>query len=257
MHQDGRMATISKGANLPVQANAVRVELSWTGGAGVPDVDASALLLRDDGRVSGDSDFVFYNQPRHPSGAVRHVGKSGSRDVIEVDLAGLPAQVERVVLAASADGGTFGRVPDLRLTLADLAAGNQLVEFPMTATDETAFVSGELYRRAGQWKFRAVGQGYATGLAGLAGDFGISVADEPAPGVQQSAPQPSDPGFVPPPPPPGFVPPPFPGPLPAGAAPPPPPPPATAARRRRIAGISPPPGEPPGCGPSLPSLRCL
>jgi stress response protein SCP2 len=214
------MATISKGANLPIPANAVRVELSWSGGAGVPDVDASALLLRDDGKVSDDSDFVFYNQPRHPSGAVRHVGKSGTTDVIEVDLAGLPAQVDRVVLAASSDGGSFGAVPNLRLTVADLAAGTQLVEFPMTAAGETAFVSGELYRRAGQWKFRAIGQGYASGLAGLATDFGISVEDEPAPTpIRQSAPQPSGAGFVPPPPPPGFVPPPFPGQLPTGTAP--------------------------------------
>jgi stress response protein SCP2 len=219
------MATISKGANLPIQANAVRVELSWRGGTGVPDVDASALLVREDGKVRDDSDFVFYNQPRHPRGAVRHAGKSGSRDVIEVDLAGLPAQVDRVVLAASADGGTFGSVPDLRLTVADLG-GAPLVDFPMTASDETAFVSGELYRRAGQWKFRAVGQGYASGLAGLATDFGISVEDEPAPAVPQSAPQPADPGFVPPPPPPGFVPPQFPGqPPPGSVAPPQPQPP--------------------------------
>ena len=213
------MATISKGANLPIQANAVRVELSWTGGPGVPDVDASALLLCDDGRVSDDSDFVFYNQPRHPSGAVRHVGKRGASDVIEVDLASVPAQVDRVVLAASSDGGPFGKVPNLRLTVADLAGGTQLVEFPMAATDETAFVSGELYRRAGQWKFRAVAQGYAKGLAGLATDFGISVDDAPAPVPAASAPQPAGAGFVPPPPPPGFVPPPFPGALPPGAAP--------------------------------------
>ena len=231
------MATISKGANLPIQATAVRVELSWTGGAGVPDVDASALLLRDDGKVSGDDDFVFFNQPQHPSGAVRHVGKSGTTDVIEVDLGNVPTQVDRVVLAASADGGTFGAVPNLRLNVSDLAGGTQLVEFPMTATDETAFVTGELYRRAGQWKFRAVGQGYSSGLAGLATEYGISVDDAPPPApIQQSAPQPTDPGFVPPPPPPGFVPPPFPGQLPTGTAPqpmpqplpqqPPPPPPA-------------------------------
>jgi len=214
------MATISKGANLPIQATAVRVELSWTGGAGVPDVDASALLLRDDGKVSGDDDFVFFNQPQHPSGAVRHVGKSGTTDVIEVDLGNVPTQVDRVVLAASADGGTFGAVPNLRLNVSDLAGGTQLVEFPMTATDETAFVTGELYRRAGQWKFRAVGQGYSSGLAGLATEYGISVDDAPPPApIQQSAPQPTDPGFVPPPPPPGFVPPPFPGQLPTGTAP--------------------------------------
>ena len=223
------MTTISKGANLPIQATAVRVELSWAGGAGVPDVDASALLVGEDGRVSSDADFVFYNQPKHPSGAVRHVGKTVGRDVIEVELSNLAPRVDRVVLAASADGGTFGNVPNLKLTVVDLANGTAIVEFPMTAADETALLSGELYRRAGQWKFRAVGQGYSSGLAGLATDFGISVED--AAPVAAPAPQPTSPGVVPPPPPAGFVPPPFPGPMPPGAAP-------TAAA------VAPPPGTP-------------
>src|SRR3954467_7748448 len=117
------MTTITKGGNLPVQANGVRVELSWRGGAGVPDVDASALLLRADGRVGGDDDFVFFNQPRHPSGAVRHVGKAGGKDTIEVDLPALPGDVDRVVLAASADGGPFGQVGGLRLVVADASTG--------------------------------------------------------------------------------------------------------------------------------------
>jgi stress response protein SCP2 len=221
MDDDGPMTTISKGANLPIDAATVRDELSWTGGSGVPDVDGSALLLRADGRVASDDDFVFFNQPRHPNGAVRHVGKAGTKDTIEVELTRLPADVERVVLAASADGGTFGRVPGLRLVVSDLASGAPLAEFAITATDETAMVSGELYRRSGKWKFRAVGQGYASGLAGLATDFGISVEDEqPAPQVA-AAPPPPPPGFVPPPPPPGFVPPPFPGQPPPGAQPPP------------------------------------
>jgi stress response protein SCP2 len=221
MYQDGRMGTITKGANQPVQASGVRVELSWRSGAGVPDVDASALLLRDTGKVDSDDDFVFYNQPRHPSGAVRYVGKSGPSDVLEVDLAGVPSHVDRIVLAASADGGSFGAVPELRLVVADLANGTPLIEFPMTATDETAIVTGELYRRAGQWKFRAVAQGYASGLAGLATDYGISVADEPPPAAPAAAtPPPPAPGSVPPPPPPpGFVPPPFPGQPPLGAPP--------------------------------------
>jgi stress response protein SCP2 len=195
------MPTITKGANLPIDAAAVRAQLSWTAGPGVPDVDGSALLLRADGRVGSDDDFVFYNQPRHPSGAVRHVGKSGTADTVEVDLAALPAGVERVVLAASADGGTFGRVPGLRLVVADTADGASLAEFPISASDETALVSGELYRRDGRWKFRAVGQGYASGLAGLATDFGISV-DAPA-----AIPPPPPPGVLPPPPPPEILPP--------------------------------------------------
>jgi stress response protein SCP2 len=224
MQQDGRMARITKGANLPIQSAAVRVELSWAPGARVPDIDASALLLGEDGKVTGDEDFVFYNQPRHPGGAVRHVGKSAGKDVIEVDLARLPARVDRVVLAASVTGGTFGAVPDLALNLYDLSDGAPLVEFAMAAGDETAFLSGELYRRAGQWKFRAVGQGYSSGLAGLATDFGISVEDEPpatAPPTAAGSAAPAG-SFVPPPPPPGFVPPPFPGPMPPGAAPAPP-----------------------------------
>jgi stress response protein SCP2 len=207
------MTVLAKGANVPVDAAAVRSRLSWTGGPGVPDVDGSALLLRADGRVASDEDFVFYNQPRHPSGTVRHAGKAGTTDTVEVDLAALPAEVERVLLAASADGGPFGRVPDLRLVLSDAATGAVLAEFAIAADAETALVGGELYRRAGRWKFRAVGQGYASGLAGLATDFGIGVEEPARPPVI------TPPEFVPPPPPPGFVPPPFPGPLPPGAAP--------------------------------------
>jgi stress response protein SCP2 len=219
MGHDGTMTTISKGANLPINAAAVRAQLSWTGGAGVPDIDGSALLLRADGRVSGDDDYVFYNQPRHPSGAVRHTGKSGTADTVEVELAKLPAAVERVVLAASADGGTFGQVPGLRLLVSDLATGAEIAEFAIDASSETAMVTGELYRRNGQWKLRAVGQGYASGLAGLATDFGISVGEAPAaPPAASAPPAPPPPGFVPPPPPPGFVPPPFPGTVPGAPA---------------------------------------
>ncbi|MGK5530711.1 VWA domain-containing protein [Streptomyces sp. URMC 129] len=173
--------SLSKGANVSVGAASVRAVLSWSAGPpGTPDVDASALLLGAEGRVRGDGDFVFYNQPRHGSGAVRHAGKRPGSDVVEVDLAALEPGVERVVLAASADGGSFGQVSGLRLTLTDAATGAGVAVFDMTATTETAFVSGELYRRNGGWKFRAVGQGYASGLAGLATDFGITVDDEPA-----------------------------------------------------------------------------
>jgi stress response protein SCP2 len=145
-----------------------------------------------------------------------------------------------VIFAASADGGTFGQVPQLRLVVSDAGTGAVLAEFAISAAQETAMVSGELYRRTGRWKFRAVGQGYAQGLAGLATDFGISVGDDepaaqpgsvppPPPGF---VPPPPPPGFVPPPPPPGFVPPPFPGPVPGAtvaplAAPSPAGPPAT------------------------------
>lgn len=185
-----------KGSNLPVSAPAVRCVIQWSGGPGVPDVDASALLLDERGKVRGDQDFIFYNQPAHASGAVRHVGKQsgpgGVTDTLTVDLSRLEPAVDRVVLAASADGGTFGRVPGLALIVGD-PAGAEIARFEIVdAATETAFVLGELYRRAGGWKFRAVGQGYASGLAGLATDFGISVedpgpAEPPAPAASAPA----------------------------------------------------------------------
>src|SRR4051812_5748993 len=110
---------MSKGSNTAIPADTLRVVLRWNTGAGVPDVDASALLLQDNGRVTSDDDFVFYNQPTHPSGAVRYAGKDGGADAIDVTLSSLPSTVDRVVLAASADGGTFGQVPGLALEISD------------------------------------------------------------------------------------------------------------------------------------------
>ncbi|WP_405940559.1 VWA domain-containing protein [Streptomyces sp. NBC_00726] len=183
---------------MPVTPSAVRAVLSWTAGPGVPDVDASALVLGADGRVRSDGDLVFYNQPRHASGTVRHLGKQPGADTLEADLAALGPDVARVALCASADGGTFGQVPGLRLRLLDAGSGAELARFDMAAGPETAYVCGELYRRAGGWKFRAVGQGYASGLAGLATDFGISV-DEPrtaqAPAAPAPAPAPAPPSL--------------------------------------------------------------
>lgn len=175
----GADMSMSKGSNTPVPVTALRIEVTRRAGPGIPDVDASALLLAD-GRVRADGDFVFYNQPAHPSGAVRHEGKetSGARvtDILLVDLARVEAGIERIVLAASADGGTFGQVPGLAVQVSDPATGDTAARFDSTgATVETAFVLGEFYRRQGSWKFRAVGQGYDSGLEGLATDFGITV----------------------------------------------------------------------------------
>ncbi|MFJ9719479.1 VWA domain-containing protein [Streptomyces sp. NPDC101213] len=175
---------MSKGANLPVDVPSVRVEISWSEQAGGPDVDVSALLLTAAGKVRDDADFVFYNQPRHASGAVRHAGKRSAggvtTDAVEVDLRSLEGAVTRVALCASADGGTFGQVTGLTLRLFDAGGPVELARFEMRGETETAFIGGELYLREGRWKFRAVGQGYASGLAGLATDFGISVDEEPA-----------------------------------------------------------------------------
>ncbi|MFC8824452.1 TerD family protein [Streptomyces sp. NPDC057137] len=179
----GMTHAMVKGSNVPLDAMAVRAVLRWTPGAGVPDVDASALLLGPEGRVRSDEDFVFYNQPRHPSGLVRRLPKKqvpeGLTDTVEADLAALDPSVDQVVLAASSDGASFQHVHDLRVLLYDAgqADGDPLAVFdvrPETG-EETAIICGELYRRGNHWKFRAVGQGYPTGLIGLATAFGISV----------------------------------------------------------------------------------
>ena len=198
----GASMSMLKGANLLVPTPAVRVELGWRSGPGVPDVDASALLLVS-GKVRSDADFVFYNQPEHASGAVRHEGKrtggDGVTDTLTVDLARVEPGVERIVLAASADGGSFGRVPGLHVRVLDVADGTEIARYDsQDATIETAFVLGELYRRQGNWKFRAVGQGYDSGLAGLARDFGISVAEPPRQAAPAApAPAPSVPAPAP------------------------------------------------------------
>ncbi|AQS72368.1 TerD family protein [Streptomyces pactum] len=220
---------MSKGSNTPVPTTALRVELGWRSGPGVPDADASALLLVG-GRVRSDADFVFYNQPAHSSGAVRHEGKrdAGGRvtDSLLVDLARVEPAIETVILAASSDGGPFGKVPELYIEVRDAARNTVAARFDNPgATVETAFVLGEFYRRQGAWKFRAVGQGYDSGLEGLATDYGISV-DEPqqaspaappaAPPTPPAPPAPQAPAVTTPPPAP-----PAPSATPPAAAPPP------------------------------------
>ncbi|MFI5795864.1 TerD family protein [Streptomyces sp. NPDC051677] len=225
---------MSKGSNAPVPTTALRVELGWRSGPGVPDADASALLLVG-GKVRSDADFVFYNQPAHSSGAVRHEGKRDAAgrvtDALLVDLARVEPAIETVVLAASTDGGSFGQIPDLYIEVRDASAGTVVARFDSAgATVETAFVLGEFYRRQGAWKFRAVGQGYGSGLEGLATDYGITV-DEPQ---HAAAPAPSTPQSPPPPPPtrpafPATVPPPV-----HQAPPPPSAPPAAPVRLTKV-----------------------
>ncbi|MEU7379771.1 MULTISPECIES: TerD family protein [unclassified Streptomyces] len=185
-----------KGSNVPLDAATVRAVVRWTPGQGIPDVDASALLLGPGGRVRSDEDFVFYNQPRHPSGKVWRLGKKriadGLTDTVQADLAGLDPEVGRILLVASADGVAFEAVQGLRILLYDAAAAGQeaLAYFDITPEtgQETALICGELYRRGEGWKFRALGEGYSNGLKGLATDFGISVDEsEEAQGATPAA----------------------------------------------------------------------
>jgi stress response protein SCP2 len=190
----GMTQAMVKGSNIPVTVDAVRAVLRWSPGAGVPDVDASALLLTAEGRVRSDDDFVFYNQPRHPDGTARHLpkrkGPDGLTDALEVRLTGQDPAVHRVALVASAEGGPFALVNGMRLALYDAGAGGVTAAGPNVEPfavfdvvpdtgDETALICGELYRRDGGWKFRALGQGYAAGLAAIASEFGVSVSDGP------------------------------------------------------------------------------
>ncbi|MUN42134.1 TerD family protein [Actinomadura litoris] len=196
------MQQMRKGSNVELSSlteaeGPVTAALRWTDPTGAGEADVAALLLDASGRVRGDADFVFYNQPAHPDGTVQLLGKSptggGSEDRVLLDLAAMPAGVERVVLTASRyAGATFGDLDDLGLTLYD-SSGAALLGFDIgDAASETAFVFGELYRRGGGWRFRAVGQGYASGLAGLAGDFGISVDDgEEAPAIPAAEAEPA------------------------------------------------------------------
>ncbi|UOB15778.1 TerD family protein [Streptomyces sp. HP-A2021] len=161
------------------------VSLGWSSPTGEGDADVSVLLLGADGKVRNDADFYFYNNPVAADGSVQLLGKEptgdGSEDRISFDLTAVPAEVERIVVAASRyEGARFGELDDVRVTLAD-AVGEGLLRFVIEDPGQvSAIIFGELYRRAEEWKFRAVGQGYESGLAGLATDFGVDIEDDEA-----------------------------------------------------------------------------
>ena len=178
------MAQLSKGANTGVPTSRLIVEVTWVV-AGDVDIDASALLLTAAGKVRSDADMVFYNQPASSDGSVRHLGagaRGGQR--IEVDAASVPAGIDRIAFTATihdaaAKGHSFSQASGLAISV--LADGATVADFPLSGlTTETGLIFGELYRRQGAWKFRAVGQGYDTGLAGIATEFGIAIDDAPA-----------------------------------------------------------------------------
>ncbi|MEU8132019.1 vWA domain-containing protein [Streptodolium elevatio] len=189
------MTTLIAGANVPVPAGDLTLVVRWAAGAhgyGGSAVDASALLVTAAGRVRSDDDFVFYNQPQAAGGAVaHHVGRAGT-EYLAVRPADLPDTIDRVVVAASVHAGTFGSVTGLALDLVD-ASGTQLATYPVEARGtETVLVLGEIYRRQGGWKLRAIGQGYDSGLAGLASDYGVTIAEDDADAAaQQAAPVPA------------------------------------------------------------------
>ena len=193
------MQKMVKGANVGLAAlsedvGSVMMSLGWSSLTGEGDADVSVLLLDGNGKVRSDADFCFYNNPIAGNGSVQLLGKTptadGNEDRISFDLDAVPPEVEQIVVAASRYGGSrFGDLNDLHLTLAD-SSGESLVQFSIEdAGAVSAFIFGELYRRTGEWKFRAVGQGYESGLGGLATDFGVDIDDDAGEEEQRESPR--------------------------------------------------------------------
>ncbi len=188
--------SLSKGGNVSLSKeapglSAVVVGLGWdvrsTTGTDF-DLDASALLVDANGKVLTDSHFVFFNNLKSPDGSVEHTGDNltgegeGDDEQIKVNLAGVPAEVDKIVFPVSIHEGesrqqSFGQVRNAFIRVVNQAGGAELARYDLSedASTETAMVFGELYRNAAEWKFRAVGQGYASGLRGIAQDFGVNI----------------------------------------------------------------------------------
>ncbi|WP_153814684.1 TerD family protein [Streptomyces sp. SUK 48] len=183
---------MTPGSNVPLSAARITVDV-----AAPVRLDVSGLLLTGGGKVRSDDDFIFYNQPSGPGVAYRS-GGGAAPDAITVDTAAVPPDIEKIVVTASPDaaGQTFQGI-EPTATLRDADGGAVLATFtPPQLGAETALVVVEIYRRGGQWKARAVGQGYANGLAGIATDFGVTV-EEPAAAAPAVAPQPVAPPVAP------------------------------------------------------------
>ncbi len=188
--------SLSKGGNVSLtkeapNLTAVVVGLGWdartTTGSDF-DLDASALLTNEAGKVLSDQHFVFFNNLRSPDGSVEHTGDNltgegeGDDEVINVNLAGVPADIVKIVFPVSiyeaeSRQQSFGQVRNAYIRVLNAADQRELARYDLTedASTETAMVFGELYRHGGEWKFRAIGQGYASGLRGIAQDFGVNV----------------------------------------------------------------------------------
>ncbi|WP_427004483.1 TerD family protein [Pseudarthrobacter sp. H2] len=188
--------TLSKGSNLSLskadpQLRRAMIGLGWdprTTAGEQFDLDASALLLTAAGKVRSNDDFIFYNQLSSADGAVLHQGDNrtgegeGDDEQILIDLAAVSPDIEKIVIVVSIDDAearrqNFGQIRDAFCRVVNEDTDNEIVRYDLTedAAAETCMIFSEIYRHNGDWKFRAVGQGYATGLRGIATDFGISL----------------------------------------------------------------------------------
>lgn len=152
------------------------------------DLDASAIMVKADGKVMSDGHFVFFNNKTSPDGSVEHTGDNltgegeGDDESIKVNLANVPAEVDKVVFPVSIyeaeqRSQSFGQVRNAFIRIVNQSGNAEIARYDLTedASTETAMVFGELYRNGAEWKFRAVGQGYASGLSGIARDFGVNI----------------------------------------------------------------------------------
>ncbi|MDR1976067.1 MAG: TerD family protein [Campylobacteraceae bacterium] len=153
------------------------------------DLDASAFLLAKNGKVRNDSDFVFYGQLTSPCGSVEHTGDNrtgageGDDEAIEINLNKVPAAIEKIVITvtiheAEARKQNFGQVSDAFMRIVNLDNDAEIARFDLAEdySTETAMIFGEIYKKNGEWKFKAVGQGYSGGLEALCKRFGVEVA---------------------------------------------------------------------------------
>ncbi|WP_255951511.1 TerD family protein [Streptomyces odontomachi] len=188
--------SLSKGGNVSLTKEApgltaVTVGLGWdvrtTTGADF-DLDATAILTNAEGKVSNDQNFVFFNNLKSPDGSVEHTGDNltgegeGDDEQIKVNLSAVPTDVEKIVFPVSIYDAenrqqSFGQVRNAFIRVVNQANEQEIARYDLSedASTETAMVFGELYRHNGEWKFRAIGQGYASGLRGIAQDFGVNV----------------------------------------------------------------------------------
>jgi tellurium resistance protein TerD len=188
--------SLTKGGNVSLTKEApgltaVTVGLGWdvrtTTGTDF-DLDASAIAVNAGGKVVSDSHFVFFNNKATPDQTIVHTGDNrtgegqGDDEAISVNLTGLPPEVDKIVFPVSVydaenRGQNFGQVRNAYIRVLNQAGGAEIARYDLTedAATETAMVFGELYRNGAEWKFRAVGQGYASGLAGIAQDFGVNI----------------------------------------------------------------------------------
>lgn len=188
--------SLNKGGNLsltktdPTLTNLI-IGLGWdarpTDGQDF-DLDASAFMLKNDGKVRSDADFIFYNQLRSSCGSVEHTGDNltgkgdGDDESLVLQLSKIPADVERIAVTvtihdAEARKQNFGQVSNAFIRVVNKDTGVEVARYDLSedASIETAMIFGEIYRNNGEWKFKAVGQGYAGGLAPLARNFGINI----------------------------------------------------------------------------------